>query len=179
MEVTLNVTHKTSVGSGLYSTYYMVSETIGIKVLKNEELDEAFDEAVEEYSYIKQAESSGITPKGIGIVKVKDGAHLDGTPIVRIGILMTHCPGMSLYQWKRENEEFDSGYWDEDDYSIDDIEFAETELCDYIYDKMKACGLNLRDRHAGNIIVETDAFGAISKVWCIDFSPSYCCVRED
>jgi len=160
MKAEFIVTHKPMMGSGLYSMYFKLTDSIGVKVLKQKTLSAAYCEAMAEYKLLKQAEPSGVSPKPIGVFKVI--VKVSGENVERFGIVMSHCGNTTLTDYC-----YDKGI------SSMDVRFKGFNLSRYCQEKMDAVGIDIGDRHGGNITLDVDNDGEIKAVYCIDFSPDY------
>ena len=162
-QVELNLSEKKTSGSGLYSLYIKATEGIGCKVLKNDIMEDAKNEADAEYNILKLAYASGITPKPMGVFKVIINLYGD-KKAERWCICMENIQGETLEEYCRRLGLHHS-----------EVVYEGKELSCYCTDAMSDVGIDIGDRHSGNIMVTTDDDDNITKVYCIDFSPDYAC----
>lgn len=163
----IDVSEKTPNGEGAYSSYYKLSRTTGVKALNDcwyskkgaekaskSKSRNAWYSARRELALLERAHPSGITPKPIAVVLVKD-VDWDDRKCYKPGILMEHIPGKPL--WKTNA----------------DYIYGGTSVSTWVDEKMRGVGVAHNDLHGGNLIVTTRG-KKITKVRVIDFTPRWC-----
>lgn len=145
---------KSKTPKGAHGTYFKLTRTRGIKVLKGSFRSLAsaynsytFDLAKEEAELLVMAEHTGIVPKCYGVRVVRRGHSY------RVGILMEHLGNKTL---------------EDMNFNID----KESKIYDNLNETLNLAGIEHSDLHSKNIMFHR------GKCYAIDFSPGYTFVME-
>jgi tRNA A-37 threonylcarbamoyl transferase component Bud32 len=136
--------HNTS--GGAFGTYYKLSPSVGIKVLKTRYpsikkavAGRAYKAATKEVELLSLAKESGVVPIVYGVTIVRDGSKY------AVGILMQHLG----------------------DKTLDKLQGKFTEAYDTVNDALLDIGIEHGDLHEQNIMYHRGKF------YAIDFTPNF------
>lgn len=172
---TIRAKKDSKTSSGSYGTYFS-HNNYGVKTFDVCNYMNSLEEIINEYTYMKMAETSGCTPKVYGFTFVNRGRNK------YLGIVMQHIKGESLYDY---SDEMDGCI------PLNDIETLSDNVWNYMEKGIINSGLNLGDWHEGNIIGRKESIvekcidnpsaikDCISSFTRIDFSDRYVSIRDD